>query len=304
MRPCASSRTASYHTRTLRSRKPPRAGSRRRPGSSGAAGGSRCGCSRPRRSGAGCPTTASRMIGSSSGFGLADDRRVDAARQAPLQLRELASGRPASPTSMLRSSSNSTVMLAAPWREEEEISLTPSTEVHRVLDEVDDVRLHDLGGGALPGDRDVHDREVHVGVLADPEALEDGADAGEAEDAEPDEGEHQDPGEDVVPDRDVRQGHPGGDLRGDPPRAPRVACLRSWPLLLRRRRRRRRPPLAAFGSPRVDDLDRDPVRQPVGALGHHRLARLQARRGSPRCPLPVRRPMLDRPHAGLPPSTT
>ena len=37
----------------------------------------------------------------------------------------------------------------------------------RVLEHVDDVRLHDLGGGALPGDGDVDDREVDVGVLAD-----------------------------------------------------------------------------------------------------------------------------------------
>ena len=35
-----------------------------------------------------------------------------------------------------------------------------------------------------------------------------------------------------------------------------------------------RPPPAA---PPRDDLDRDPVGEPVGALGHHRLARLQAR---------------------------
>ena len=161
----------------------------------------------------------------------------------------------------------------------------------RVLDEVDDVRLHDLGRGALVGDRDVHDREVDVGVLADAEALEDGAEAGEAQDAEADEGEHQDPGEDVVADRDVRQRHPGGDLLGvllglrRPARLVAHAPLPTSPPAPARRLAR--PPAAA---PPRDDLDRDPVGQAVGALGHHDLARLRGPRGSRRRPCPCAGP--------------
>ena len=81
-----------------------------------------------------------------------------------------------------------------------------------VLEDVDDVGLHDLGRGALQRDPDAHDRVVDVGVLADAEALEDVAEAGVAEDAEADQGDHEDPGEDVVADRDVREGHPVRDL--------------------------------------------------------------------------------------------
>ena len=66
------------------------------------------------------------------------------------------------------------VMLPEPWREVEEICFTPSTRGDRVLDEVHHVGLDDVGSGALVGDGDVDDREVHVGVLADAHPLEDG----------------------------------------------------------------------------------------------------------------------------------
>jgi len=69
--------------------------------------------------------------------------------------------------SMSRSSSNSTVTLALPWREEEEISLTPSTEV-TASSTRSTTSVSMISGRPLPGDRGVHDREVHVGVLADP----------------------------------------------------------------------------------------------------------------------------------------
>ena len=147
------------------------------------------------------------------GVRLADDRGVDAAGQAPLELGELALDvlqRHVDVALELELDGDVGGALARGGRD----LLDPLHGGDRVLDQVDDVRLHDLGGGALPRDRDVHDREVHVGVLADPEPLEDGAEPGEGQDPEPDEGEHQDPGEDVVPDRDVRQGHPGGDLEG------------------------------------------------------------------------------------------
>ena len=81
-----------------------------------------------------------------------------------------------------------------------------------VLDGVDHVRLQDLGGRAFVGHRDVDEGEIDVGILADAEALEDASRAREAEGAEADEREHQHPGEDVVADRDVGQGHARGDL--------------------------------------------------------------------------------------------
>ena len=81
-----------------------------------------------------------------------------------------------------------------------------------LLQDVDHVGLDDLGRSALPGDRDVHHREVHVRVLADAEPVEHGAEAREGQQPETDEREHQDPGEHVVADRDVRERHPGRDL--------------------------------------------------------------------------------------------
>ena len=45
-------------------------------------------------------------------------------------------------------------MLAPPCREVEVMSLTPSTWMSASSSELDDVVLHDLGGGALPGHGD------------------------------------------------------------------------------------------------------------------------------------------------------
>src|SRR5207245_10973028 len=81
-----------------------------------------------------------------------------------------------------------------------------------VLDEVDDVRLHDLGRGALVGELDVDDREVDVGVLADAQAPHHAAEPREADQPEADEAGHEHPGEDMVSDGDVCQRAPFGDL--------------------------------------------------------------------------------------------
>src|SRR6185503_16452651 len=84
----------------------------------------------------------------------------------------------------------------------------------RVLDEVDDVRLHDLGRRALVGERDVDDREVDVGVLAHAQATHDPAESGEADEAEAHEAGHEHPREHVVADGDVGEGGPRRDLVG------------------------------------------------------------------------------------------
>jgi len=147
------------------------------------------------------------------GVRLGDDRRVDAHGQATLQLGELALHVLEGHVDVALELELDGDVAAALARGGRDL-LDPFDGGHRILHQVDDVRLHDLGRRALPGDGDVHDREVHVGVLADPQPLENGPEPGEAEDPEPDEGEHQDPGEDVVPDRDVGECHPGRDLLG------------------------------------------------------------------------------------------
>src|SRR5262249_7363185 len=85
---------------------------------------------------------------------------------------------------------------------------------HRVLDEVDHVRLHDLGRGALVRHGHVDDREVDVGVLAHPQPAHHAAEAREADQAEADQAGHQHPGEHMVADGDVRGRASGGYLPG------------------------------------------------------------------------------------------
>ena len=145
------------------------------------------------------------------GVVLGDDGRIDAAGQAPAGLGDLG-------LDVLERGVDVAVEVELDGDAGRALArgrgdlLHPLDRGHRVLDGVHDVRLHDLGRRPLVGHGDVDHREVDVGVLADAEALEDAAGAGEAEGPEADEGEHQDPGEDVVADRDVREGHPGGDL--------------------------------------------------------------------------------------------
>ncbi len=178
-----------------------------------------------------------------------------------------------SATSMLRSSSNSTVMFAAPWREVEVTSLTPSTEVTASS------RMSTTSVSMISGEApsqvigDVDHREVDVGVLADAEALEHAAEAGEGQQPEADQTEHQDPGEDVVADRDVRERHPGRDLVGVLLAPRRAAACRS---------------AARCGGPRrvrasSTGSHRHAVGQAVGALGDDHLARLRGPTGSRRC---------------------
>src|SRR5207247_7023712 len=76
---------------------------------------------------------------------------------------------------------------------------------------IGDVGRHHLGRGAVVGDVDVDDREVHVGVLRDAQPLDHAAKTGEADEAEEDESGHEHPGQHVVADGDVRQCAAGGD---------------------------------------------------------------------------------------------
>ena len=69
----------------------------------------------------------------------------------------------------------------------------------RVLDDVGDLGLHDLGGGVLPGHGDGDHGEVHVRQLADAHAVE-------ADPAEDHESDHEHPREDRVLDGDVGEG--------------------------------------------------------------------------------------------------
>ena len=68
------------------------------------------------------------------------------------------------------------------------------------LDRVDDLVLHDLGRGPLPGQAHVDHRRIHVGILrhAEPE---------ERQASEQQEAEHDHPGKDRLLDGDVREGH-------------------------------------------------------------------------------------------------
>ena len=180
---------------------------------------------------------------------------------------------------MSRSSSNSTVMLPLPWREEDEISLTPSTEV--TASSTRSTTSVSMISGEAPSQviEMFTTGKSTSGFWLIPRPLKTVPNAGEGQDAEPDEGEHQDPREHVVADRDVRQGHPGGDLLGV------LLGLRRPTRLFAHGRSPTSPPAAgaagvAARRPRLapgHDLDRDPVGETVGALGHHRLARLQAR---------------------------
>ena len=152
-----------------------------------------------------------RMIGSSSGFvlltigGSMSRGRLRCSCESLLCTSCIA-------MSMSRSSSNSTVTFALPWREEEETSLTPSTEV--TASSTRSTTSVSMISGEAPSQliETFTTGKVDVGVLADAEALEHRAEAGEAEEAEADQREHQDPGEHVVADRDVRERHARGDL--------------------------------------------------------------------------------------------
>ena len=200
---------------------------------------------------------------------------------------------------MSRSSSNSTVMLARPWREVEEISLTPSTEV--TASSTKSTTSVSMISGEAPSQvtEMLTTGKSTSGFWLTPRPLKTVAEAGEAQDAEADEGEHQDPREDVVADRDVRQGHPGRDLPGvlrglgRPSRL--VAHGRS---LLRRRRPSRLAARRSAARPAVTISTGIP----------------SARRSEPSIttvspgfrperisttPVPVRSPMLDRPQLRL-----
>jgi hypothetical protein len=157
--------TASYHTRTLRSRKPwswisptPEIV---------------CSCGRihvadvvgheRRRPAAPDREPHDRVV---LGVRLADDRRVDPDRQPALQLRELALHVLQRDVDVaLELELDGDVALALARRRRDLLDALDRGD--RLLNEVDDVGLHDLRRGALPGDRDVDDREVDVRVLAD-----------------------------------------------------------------------------------------------------------------------------------------
>ena len=71
---------------------------------------------------------------------------------------------------------------------------------HRVLDDVGDVALHHLRRRPFQRHADVHDGKVDVGHLAD-------AEAHEPESPEDDQGGHEHPGENRIPDGEIREGH-------------------------------------------------------------------------------------------------
>ena len=193
---------------------------------------------------------------------------------------------------MLRLSSNSIGDVGRSLARGGSDLLDPFHPRHHVLDRVDDVRLHDLGRRALVGHGDAHDREVHVGVLADAQAREDVPEAREADHPEADEREHQHPGEHVVADGDVGQGHSGGDL---------LRILR-FPLpIVPARLFAHGRPIGRSGCPlrqRRHRLHFDAVGQPVRALHDHRFPPLDPRQDLHH-PGSRAQPDLDRPDAGL-----
>ena len=187
------------------------------------------------------------------------------------------------------------VTLAWPWREVEVICCTPSTVVTASS------RTSTTSVSMISGEAPSQETETLTigkstsGFWLIPRPRKTSPKPGVADHAEADQREHQDPREDVVADRDVRQRHAGGDGPGDPPAGSGAAARRVSLTAAPAASARRRLP--------ADRLDGDAVGQAVRALRHDHLAGLEAREDLDD-PSPVRRPICTGRWRALPSSTT
>ena len=178
---------------------------------------------------------------------------------------------------MSRSSSNSTVMLAAPWREEEEISLTPSTEV--TASSTRSTTSVSMISGEAPSQviEMFTTGKSTSGFWLTPRPLKTVPTPVKQRMPNPMRANIRIHAKTWLRIEMSARVIPVAILRGSSSGSAPVACssLMAAPYFAAAPATgglaARRPRL----GPR-HDLDRDPVGQPVGALGHHRLARLQA----------------------------